>query len=188
MKHTDRYNILQQIDEQDRRELLAAINAHGGVFRWFDSEGNQICEESDYPIIVGSWKHAEDTEDYVVTHVEADGNHVKIFGYPKMGLFDDSEDIYYIEHGHLGYITDYIPETESVSDVSESERKDSFTVVSVSRDDLKAIGFNGDNLTDDQMQSLAWKMARGFDGDLYWSSLQYACEACDIPKINDNDQ
>lgn len=53
MKHTDRYNILQQIDEQDRRELLAAINAHGGVFRWFDSEGNQICEESDYPIIVG---------------------------------------------------------------------------------------------------------------------------------------
>lgn len=33
MKHTNTYEKLRVIDEQDRRELLAAVKAHGGIYR-----------------------------------------------------------------------------------------------------------------------------------------------------------
>ncbi len=129
----------------------------------------------------------ESSEDYIITHVEAEGNYVRVYGYPKEGWSTTPDYMYWIDHGQIGYIIDEIPETEEVSDVSEVLCITDFTVVSVSRDDLKAVGFDGDNLTDDEMQSLAWKMAKGFDGEIYWSSLQYACEAANIPIIKENE-
>lgn len=120
MKHTNNYDKHKKLDDQDRRELLAAVKAHGGTFRWLDKNGEKIDSTIDTPIITGSWKFAEETEDYIVTHVEADGDYVGIYGFPKSGLFDDTEPIYYICHGHISYITDSIPETEEVTDVSEA--------------------------------------------------------------------
>lgn len=186
MKHTNTYEKLRVIDEQDRRELLAAVKAHGGIYRWYDEDGEEI-EGRNAPIIVGAWKHMESPEDYIITHVEAEGNYVRVYGYPKEGWSTTPDYMYWIDHGQIGYIIDEIPETEEVSDVSEVLCITDFTVVSVSRDDLKAVGFDGDNLTDDEMQSLAWKMAKGFDGEIYWSSLQYACEAANIPIIKENE-
>ncbi len=187
MKHTNNYDKLKALDNLDRRELLEAVKAHGGIYRWYDEDGEEI-EGRQAPIIVGAWKHMEGSEDYIITHVVVDDDYVKIYGFPKECWETTPDFMYWIDYGQIGYIIDEIPETEEISDVSEGERTNDFTVISISRDDLKAIGFNGDNLTDDQMQSIAWKMARGFDGDTYWSSLQYACEACDIPKIDDNEE
>lgn len=187
MKHTNNYNKLKALDNLDRRELLAAVMAHGGIYRWYDEDGEEI-EGRNAPIIVGAWKHMDGSEDYIITHVVVNDNYVEIYGFPKEGWETTPDFMYWIDHGQIGYIIDEIPETEEVSDVSEVKQIEDFTVVSVSRDDLKNIGFNGDNLTDDEMKSLAWKMARGFDGDIYWSSLQYACEANEIPTINKNEE
>lgn len=187
MKHTNTYEKLRVIDEQDRRELLAAVKAHGGIYRWYDEDGEEI-EGRNAPIIVGAWKHMDGSEDYIITHVVVNENYVEIYGFPKEGWETTPDFMYWIDHGQIGYIIDEIPETPEVSDVTEAGKQtNDFTIVSVSRDDLKAIGFDGDNLTDDEMQSLAWKMAKGFGGDTYWSSLQYACEAANIPTIKENE-
>lgn len=185
MKHTNNYNKLKALDNLDRRELLAAVMAHGGIYRWYDEDGEEI-EGRNAPIIVGAWKHMDGSEDYIITHVVVNDNYVEIYGFPKEGWETTPDFMYWIDHGQIGYIIDEIPETPEIRDVTENKQTNDFTVISVSRADLKAAGFDGSNLTDDQMTSLAWGMAHGFDGDTYWSSLRYACENLDIPRINEN--
>lgn len=110
MKHTDFYSKYKELDTLEREELKAAVMAHGGVYE-FD-------EDDSIPCIIGSFKHLE-TGHYIVTKVEVEeGGWLNIYGRPE-DFWEEGEDlITYIEFGHIGFITDFIPETDNVKDVS----------------------------------------------------------------------
>lgn len=173
MKTTNTYPLWKAIDNIERNELRAAVKAHGGRYD-FPSDKR--------PVVCASFKHAEHPEDYSVTsvYIDKDTEALVIMGEPLEWTY--SEDVlYYIEYGHISYITGMIPATEEVSDVSGTPvLKDAFTAVSVSRDDVKALGYNPD-LPDSVMQQVAWKL-----GEYLGScqpELEDALESLGIPKI-----
>lgn len=59
-----------------------------------------------------------------------------------------------------------------------------FTVLRIHRDDFASQGFDGDSLTDEQMEDIADKMGEGFceSGD-YWSSIDYLAKHYELPKL-----
>ena len=108
MKHTDFYNQYQEIDSIDRKELITAVKAHGGEY---------IFPTISRPIILGSFKHLE-TSNYYVTKVTISNGNLTIYGRPTEYWDGYDDEIVYIEFGQIGYITDMIPETDKIKDVS----------------------------------------------------------------------
>lgn len=114
MKHTDFYDTYKAIDNLACNELIAAIKAHGGAYN-FESKATDFG----MPVILASFKHAETTEEYYVSRVEVNENdHLSIFGYPKCCNFCHEDLLYYIPSGQYEEITELIPETKDVQDVS----------------------------------------------------------------------
>ena len=60
--------------------------------------------------------------------------------------------------------------------------KEFFQISAVSRDDLKHIGFDTDNVDDSTMERLASKLGNDYCEQLFWSSLEILAEALEIPK------
>lgn len=116
MRHTNLFEKYEALDAQERRELAAAVNAHGGdyIFPTQDEDG---CDPR--TIVSASFKHSERTDDYTVTRVKVQHGVPIIYGCP-VGSEDNVGVLYYIEYGHISFITDVIPETDDVKDVSES--------------------------------------------------------------------
>lgn len=120
MKHTDYYKKQQELERLAEKELIAAVKAHGGSFSFFD-EGVEV--DNGAPIIVASNKYDEICKEHFVTRVEVDDdNELTIYGYPKFG-WPDVYELFFIELGGMEIINDYIPETESVKDVSLPDEK-----------------------------------------------------------------
>lgn len=173
MKTTNTYPLWKAIDNLERNELRAAVKAHGGKYEFAGDRR---------PVVCASFKHADHPEDYCVTsvYIDKDTDALVIMGEPLE--YSCGEDVLYcIEYGHIGYITGAIPATEDVSDVSGTPAlKATFTAVSVSRDDVKALGYNSE-LPDSVMQQVAWKL-----GEYLGScqpELEDALESLGIPKI-----
>lgn len=123
MKHTDLYNEYKKLDALERDELIAAIKAHGGeyVFIHVDEDGYYDSEERDNfsPIISASASWMAEYVDFYISRVAVDSNGaLTIYGWPKETLSDVMK-ITDVAHGHLGYITDMIPETEDITDVTK---------------------------------------------------------------------
>ena len=116
MKHTDTRNLYKEIEALDRRELLAAVKAHGGEYVFKDDEKGI---DHYTPCVMAGDRHWDHNEDCNITRVVADGDWLEIYGVPCDGLDDGEIYLDDIEYGHLSYITDYIPETEEVKDVTE---------------------------------------------------------------------
>lgn len=110
MKHTDTRTFYKEIEALDRRELLAAVKAHGGEY---------VFGKDDAPCIMAGDRHWDHNEDCNITRVVADGDWVEIYGRPCEGCSEEDVLLEDIEYGHIGYIIDYIPETEAVKDVTE---------------------------------------------------------------------
>lgn len=121
MRVTDLYSQFKALDAQERRELAAAVMAHGGEYVFLDVEDEDVdIDEIDLPIIMGSRKHSDMNEDYYVTRVTANQYGPTIYGFPKeYGDPSDERPIDDIEFSHISFITGMIPETEDVKDVSE---------------------------------------------------------------------
>lgn len=117
MKHSNTYKQFYALHIQELRELGAAVMAHGGVYR-FDGAN------ADYPppIVAGARKHDEHCYDFYIDRVEVvgDSDFVEIYGYQVEGWHDEVEQLHDIEFGHVGFIIDAIPETELVTDVTET--------------------------------------------------------------------
>lgn len=126
MKHTELYQEYKRLDELERKELIAAVEAHGGeyVFIHLDDEGDYDDDErNNAPIISGSYGWMSNYEDFYVSRVEVRNGFLTLYGWDKEGYSDEHE-IDDVAHGHLGYVTDMIPETETVKDVTITTDKD----------------------------------------------------------------
>ena len=189
MKHTELYNEYKKLDELERQELIAAVNAHGGeyVFIHIDEDGNYDSEEqNNAPIVAASTRYMDAYEDFYISRVEVKDGHLNIDGWPKEGWADEDE-IDSVAHGHLGYITDMIDETETIKDVSSSVFAPQPILV-FSREDVKQIGFNP-NMTAEQFGQLVWQMEKCFEWhmDIYWDALRQACENVGIAPLNNSE-
>lgn len=127
MKHTDLYNEYKKLDAIERNELEAAVKAHGGeyVFLSIDEDGDYDMKklDSDTPIVAASTRYMDSYEDFYITRVVLKNEkYLTIYGILKEYLGDECE-LESVAHGHLGYITDCIPETDEVKDVSISSDK-----------------------------------------------------------------
>lgn len=186
MKHTDLYNEYKKLDAIEREELIAAVNAHGGeyVFIHIDEDGDYDSEEqSDAPIVAASTRYMDAYEDFYISRVEVKNGHLYIYGWPTERVADEDE-IENVAHGHLGYITDMIDETETVKDVSTSAFAPQPILV-FSREDVENVGYIQD-MTPEQYKELVTAMKKSYEWnmDIYWDALKQACENVGITSLN----
>ncbi len=113
MKHTDFYSLYREIQKREYAELAEAVKAHGGAFSLIDE-----LDEDELPAVSACQISDDEYHDYIITKVEVDEYHVRIWGLPKNGWLEEAEVLDSIAYGHLEYIIDAIPETEEVQDVT----------------------------------------------------------------------
>lgn len=120
MKHTDFYSLYKKLDAQVREELIAAVRAHGGeyIFVHFDDDGDYDEDErNNAPIVLASVRGMDTYEDFYISRVELeDDQYLNIYGWHKEGWIEVEIDSF--AHGHLEYIIDQIPKTDTVQDVT----------------------------------------------------------------------
>lgn len=191
MKHTDLYNEYKKLDAIEREELIAAVKAHGGeyIFIHLDDEDGCDSEElNDAPIVAASTRYMSAYEDFYISRViMEEGKHLAIYGFLKDGYLDDEEEIESVAHGHLGYITDMIPETEIVKDVSQSVFAPQPILV-FSREDVENVGYSQD-MTPEQYKELIRLMKKSYEWnmDIFWDALRQACENVGITPLNSSE-
>lgn len=65
------------------------------------------------------------------------------------------------------------------------KEKEWFKITSVHRDDLIAIGFDGNAVDDATMERLANKMGDDYVAQLFWDHLEIIAEYLDIPPLKE---
>ena len=65
--------------------------------------------------------------------------------------------------------------------------KEFFEITSISRDDLESLGYKTDNITDEQMERLAKKMADDYLAQMYWLSMDILAESMGFEKKEDEE-
>lgn len=122
MKHTDFYPIIKAIQEHEKKELIAAVIAHGDVVEFVpkDEDGHYEDASADCPVVLAGTKYADQATDYNIVKVTVDHecgvDWLTIYGIEKEYGYEP--EIIYVEPGQIGYIIDHIPETKTVKDVS----------------------------------------------------------------------
>lgn len=114
MKHTNCQAIINEVKALEYEELKRAVEAHGGSYDWTIHDG---CS----PVIAINPECSEqEPVDIDVTKVVLRNGSLEISGVDNTNGEPIDFDIDDIFAGHLSIITDYIPETNVVSDVSQS--------------------------------------------------------------------
>jgi hypothetical protein len=182
MRCTDVYSKYIELDAQERRELAAAVNAHGGEYVFIDCKSD-YTEDSDAPIVLASTHYSEESEDYYVTRVKVNENGApEIYGFRKSSDAPAHEQrLDYIEFSHVSIITCYIPVTGEVKDVSE--RVNDVPVKFLTRDDIEAAGFNPD-ISDEELKNVAITLGKHLDYDDFRLSLISSCEYIGLERLN----
>lgn len=122
MKCTDTYYALQDIKRQEKDELVAAIKAHGGSYSWYDDEKDEWLDDEERGPMVAAYtlsNMCDRPSDITVRSVWLNKNGM---------LRIDAEESEYgnvvdvqwsdIFVGHISYITEAIPATDNVEDVT----------------------------------------------------------------------
>ncbi len=126
MEHTDLYYEYKELDRIEIAELILAVQAHGNeyIFIHFDDDGNYDVDERDNaPIISASSGWMDACEDFYISRVKVDKETCTLYGWAKEGYADEIK-IDSVAHGQLGYVIDYIPETDDVKKVSIASVRD----------------------------------------------------------------
>ena len=58
-----------------------------------------------------------------------------------------------------------------------------FSITTIQREDLKEVGFDVSNVTDEQMASLAAEMAANYCRQLFWENLETVAEEIGIQRL-----
>lgn len=167
MKGTDFRQLYKQLEAREKDELIAAVKAHGGEYIFFDCSAEVEDIDEDWrktrnneciPIILASFRWDDEYSDFYVTRIKVEGDkYLSIYGLRKEGGFPEDEDILDMVHvGHIHYITEEIPETESVKGVTiASDRDKLYNLVSVMAESLGEITNHDDMpLSDKEIDSL----------------------------------
>ena len=185
MKCTDFWQKERDLKKTAIEELDNALKAHKGRYSWCDEDG-EIPEGVETPCICvfldnvgptdvnikevihdkrGWWFSCEETE-Y--------GNDIE---------FQDPYDISCAFQ--IQTITELIPETKKVKDVTIVEPRNLRSRIVVDSEDLAMRGFNGENLTEEQFEEIGAKMFNYYlDGEFY-EDMQEACWVLEIPRIEE---
>ena len=181
MKHTNLYDKIKEISRQEIAELIAAVNAHGGKFQWSIGDDENGDEGIERPIIaINPDNCCPNPTDVEVISVHVNSGKLELTGVDKNDRNEISFTPEEVFVGHLSFIIDYIPETETVSDVSQ--KQEFFDITSVSRDDLEEYGFDVKNIDDSDMSTLAGKMADDYCEQLFWTSMEIIADCLDFPR------
>lgn len=187
MKHTNFYDQYRTISRQERRELTAAVKAHGGEYVFIPEDSEDWDEGNNVIIKASSQYYDEDNKDRYVSRVTVDKyGELHIYGFDtEYDSPSDEHELFNIEYGHLEYILDAIPETNYVRDVSKTLSKDKKPVLVFSREDVEVVGYDS-NMTNDQFLSLALAVSKAyeFNMDMYWDALRQACEDVNLTPLN----
>jgi hypothetical protein len=62
------------------------------------------------------------------------------------------------------------------------------THIAIRRDDLKALGYNADALTDSQMQTVAGRMAQAYLEHMFWWDLRLVAWHLHLPRLTSSKQ
>lgn len=178
MKHTDFYTLVQDIKRKEQEELCKALEAHGGSYSWVNSEGDYI---TDYPIIaVNVDGICPNPTDVNIHSVYVDNGCLNFVGEDK----ESGEPIDFkacnVFAGHLSYIIDYIPETDTVKDVTIEP--DEIPIISLDRYDLEHCGFKSEQVTSDTMRRLAGKMYDSYLDNGFYQDLRENAIDLGIPR------
>lgn len=115
MEHTDFYCLVRRIKQMEYKEVFDAIQAHGGSYEW------DIENDDNYPIIaVNISSIYPNPMDMIITKVYIEDNVLYLNGVDKE--WGNPIDFAYDEvfAGHLSYILDYLPATDSVRTVKSN--------------------------------------------------------------------
>lgn len=65
-----------------------------------------------------------------------------------------------------------------------------FNVLRLHREDLKCVDYNGDNLSDEQMERIAYLIHNNNEClmDAFWEALRQVCELEGVPKIKEEEK
>lgn len=186
MKHTNFYGKYREIEAQERREIKAAVLAHGGEYVFIPEDDEDYMENDNVTIMAGR-RYSDTNKDFFVSRLSVDKDgELHIFGFDtEYDTPSDEDELSNIEYGHLESILDAIPETEEVHDVREVPTENEKSILVLSREDVESVGYDP-NMTDDQFQRLAWAMGKAyeFNMDMYWDALQQSCEHVGLTPIN----
>lgn len=113
MKHSNYQVKINKVKHLEYEELKRAVVAHGGSYEW-DLKGN-----NGYPIIaINANKSHPEPQDVKIKRVAIVDGYLKICGVDmneNLPVYFTTDDIF---TGHLSFVTDYIPATDEISDVS----------------------------------------------------------------------
>lgn len=196
MQHTNFTAKYKELEAQERRELAAAIKAHGGEYVFFDcsaddAESKWLETDADsLPTVYGAFQWFDESTRFYVTRISiGDDGIPRVYGFHEDFRWPNEEDlIYTIDAGYIGELLDWIPETENMHDVRELPCVTSVPVLTVSRNDVETIGFNPD-LTDDELMGLGYAVGKRMEAfmDDYWIALEDACETIGYERIKKDD-
>ena len=127
MKCTDYNKKYQEIEQLEYEELAAAVRAHGDEYVFFDCGKDDAEDEwvdrdnyDDLPHISGGNKWNSISTDFYVTRVKLNEHgRPTVYGFSQeFGGPSDEDMITYIEYSYVGCITELIPETDEIKDVT----------------------------------------------------------------------
>lgn len=139
MKHTNFYQLYNELDARSRAELAAAVKAHGGEYVWPEDDP---VDGPFKPVVVATTPCGESPCDFIITRVElTDSDYPMVYGIEKCYGMDEVR--VNVEGAHIQYIIDEIPETDEVRDVSPHPKfplyysVDDITVATIEGDDIE---------------------------------------------------
>lgn len=120
MKHSDFYKERQEMRHRIYKELIAALEAHGGSYTWGEeNEEEEIDVDTDecpiVDVVPRCWQDV--TAVYIAKATYREG-HLEFVAYAKDYMDEVNIDLEDITTDSLEYIIEYIPETDTVFDVS----------------------------------------------------------------------
>ena len=111
MKHTNFYELVENIKQQEYNELMTAVKAHGGSYKWDDDDERPI-------IAVNANSCFPNPNDIEVCAISIVDGILKIDGVDKSEGYPIEFQTKDVFAGHLSYIIDYLPAIGRMDDVS----------------------------------------------------------------------
>jgi hypothetical protein len=90
-----------------------------------------------------------------------------------------------VQLGHAEIAIDWVQAVPPNQEIVEASPTELFRIISLSRDDLVACGFDPSQVTDADMEKLASKMADQYVKQLFWLSLRFMAGELGIPNLPD---